>query len=626
MCRNESDPNTGKAAELRQPNHCPAANIFRRLLIGWLTAVSLVFLSLPEENRSLAALDALKGMSLFWVILLTGILFGTLSALSLLPRWHRLEKWCLPVSFSLLAGPTLQSSYTWPYFCVCLLILLFLIGYAGADYFKRIQFKAKSPCLLITAAATVLFFLYLSIWGVYRIRCYGVPTYDFGLFAQMFHNMKTSGLPMTTLERDGLLSHFHVHMSPIFYLLLPFYWLVPTPETLPVLQAAVLALAVIPLWKLGKHHGLSEVQRMLLCIALLAYPVFSGGIGYDLHENCFLTLLILWLFYGLARKNLPVIAIFTILILCVKEDAAMYTAVIALWYIARALLKRHGTEKKDVLTGIGIFLVSVLWFLGVTCFLTTVGDGVMTYRYSNFFYEDSKSLVSVIKSVILLPMKALFECVDKEKLPYIYRSMLPLLALPLFTRHYERYILLIPYILINLMSDNKYQHDIFFQYSFGSTAFLIYLTLLNLSDIRSRLRKTVLLTCALSVCLAAFFFLIVPRAKQYPNLYEEHKERYTSISAVLDQIPEDASVAASTYYTTRLSKREVLYDLRYTTTKHVLECEYVVISLTGKFTAWEGQDNGNGMQKLIDVLKSYGYKETHQLPGILVVYHRNPPK
>ena len=30
-----------------------------------------------------------------------------------------------------------------------------------------------------------------------------VPTYDFGIFAQMFHSMRTTGLPITTLERDG---------------------------------------------------------------------------------------------------------------------------------------------------------------------------------------------------------------------------------------------------------------------------------------------------------------------------------------------------------------------------------------------------------------------------------------
>ena len=47
------------------------------------------------------------------------------------------------------------------------------------------------------------------------------------------------------------------------------------------------------------------------------------------------------------------------------------------------------------------------------------------------------------------------------------------MAMPLFTRRFDRYILLIPYILVNLMSDYTYQHNILFQYNFGSTALLV---------------------------------------------------------------------------------------------------------------------------------------------------------
>ena len=112
-----------------------------------------------------------------------------------------------------------------------------------------------------------------------------------------------------TVERDGLLSHFDVHVSPIYYLMLPFYMIAPGPYTLQVLQAAVMASAVIPLWLIGKRHGLSGLQRTLLCGVLLLYPAFSGAAGYDIHENCFLTPCILWLFYGIDRKSILITGI-----------------------------------------------------------------------------------------------------------------------------------------------------------------------------------------------------------------------------------------------------------------------------------------------------------------------------
>ena len=172
------------------------------------------------------------------------------------------------------------------------------------------------------------------------------------------------------------------------------------------------------------------------------------------------------------------------LILFVKEDAAVYVAVIALWLIIKTLLRFKELDKKNLLTGIIMLAVSISWFLIVTTYLANHGDGVMTYRYSNFMYDGSSSLFTVIKSIILNPMKAIYECVDAEKLKFIAMTLLPLLGLPLITRRYERYILLVPYILVNLMSDYQYQHDIFFQYTFGSTAFLIYLTVVNLADLK----------------------------------------------------------------------------------------------------------------------------------------------
>ena len=148
MCDKETNHETGKPAKLPLPEENKIANILRRLLIAWLTGVALEFMLLPAESRSLVTLDALKGMSLLRILLLTGIISNVLALLSPLPRWHNIEKWCLPLSFSLLAGLTLQNSYTLPYFCVCLLILLVLIGYAGADYLKRIRIRTKRPLRL----------------------------------------------------------------------------------------------------------------------------------------------------------------------------------------------------------------------------------------------------------------------------------------------------------------------------------------------------------------------------------------------------------------------------------------------------------------------------------------------
>ena len=147
------------------------------------------------------------------------------------------------------------------------------------------------------------------------------------IFSEIAENLAKDG---TMVARTSFLAHGIDQMD---------WGLLSVPETLQVLQATVITSAVIPLWKLGKHHGLSGLQRTLLCAVLLLYPAFSGGTGYDIHENCFLTPLLLWLFYGIDRKNTSLTAIAAALTLTVKEDAAVYVAVIGLWLVVKATLR-----------------------------------------------------------------------------------------------------------------------------------------------------------------------------------------------------------------------------------------------------------------------------------------------
>lgn len=600
-------------------------DLVRHILLSWLIAVAIEYSMLPKELRDLANLDGMAQMSLVRVIVITGCVTIFLCIVSCFVNIAKAERWGMAAVFTVLAAATLGASITGAYLGICVLILIALVIYGGYGWTNRdIQKKAKRPYLWITLGLSLAFFLFVSAWTVGRVYSFSTPSYDMGIFSQMFYNMKESGLPMTTLERDGLLSHFAVHVSPIYYLLLPLYWLFPTPAALQVMQAAVLTSAVIPLWKLGKHHGLSDAQRMLICALLLLYPAYSGGTGYDIHENCFLTPLILWLFYGIDRKNLIVTSIASILTLMVKEDAAVYVAVIALWLIVKTVLRFKKSDIPQLLTGLAILAVSLCWFLAVTAYLERKGDGVMTYRYKNFMYDDSSSLITVIKSVILNPMKAVYECVDVEKLEFIGMTLLPLLGLPLLTRRYERYILLIPYVLVNLMSDYRYQHDIFFQYSFGSTAFLLYLTVVNLADLKPHRRRILPLAVAAVISAACFGTVVVPKAISYPIQAIEQQAHYQRIRDALDTIPEDASVTATTFYTTHLSQRELLYDLRYCSQAHLLETEYVVLqrSATSEYKQYATAGKTNGYDNLVKLLEDNGYYINGSVDNELVIYRK----
>ncbi len=604
-------------------------DMVRSILLGWLLAAMLEYLFLPAGVRNLAGLESLKHMSLLRVLILTVLFTGVFTALGCFFQTRILGRWGILFAFTVLAFAAIDACNAKVFTVLCLLCVGLLVcfairGWNGAEEEKREIKKDHWGYAAGTAGLTLLFFLIVSAWTVARVDSMSTPSYDFGIFSQMFHYMKTTGLPLTTLERDGLLSHFAVHVSPIYYLMLPFYCLAPTPATLQVLQAAVMASAVIPLWLIGKERGLSGFSRMLLCATLLCLPAFAGGVGYDLHENCFLTPLILWLFYGLEKKNIPITAVSALLTLTVKEDAAVYVAVIGLYLLVKTALRGKKADLHSLITGGALLGVSLIWFFAVTGYLAQSGDGVMTYRYDNFIYDGSGSLFTVIKAVLMNPMKALYECTDAEKLSFITLTLLPLLCLPFFTRRYERYILLIPYVLVNLMSDYQYQHDIFFQYTFGSNAFLIYLTAINVADWKLDWKRMGVLAATAVMAFAFFTANILPKAKQYQETASTYRDYYSSVRTALDTIPENASVTATTFYTTYLSQRDILYDIRYCSKAHLLETEYVVlkVSATADYKKYATGGQNNGFQNVVALLEANGYAEYEKLGSILVIYHK----
>ena len=601
--------------------HQTGADLFRHLIFAWLLAVTVGYLRLPVELRGLETMEGLEQMSFAGMLLITVAAAGLLSIASRYFCLRSAERWGMVGLFTVLAYVSVPASFSWPYFTVCTLVIvgLILFGFYGWDCAQVLQ--VRKIYLWMTVTFSVIFLIFVSIWSVYRVRVFGAPTYDFGLFAQMFHYLRTTGLPLTTLERDGLLSHFHIHMSPIYYLMVPFYLMSPKPETLQVLQAAVITSSVIPLWKLGTVHRLPDWQKMLLCGLLLLLPAFSGGVAYDLHENCFLTPLLLWLLYGIDRRSIPVTAVAALLTLMVKEDAAVYVAVIALFLMVRTILEKKSFQSREFLTGIALLAGSLLWFWMVTRYLWEIGTGVMTSRYHNFLYGDSDSLVTVIKAVLLNPMKAVYECVDPEKLRYIGLTLVPLVGMPLLTRRYERYLLLIPYLLVNLMSDYPYQHDVFYQYSFGSTACLIYLTMVNLADLKLPWKRIAVLCAALFLSSQCFISVILPHARIYAVQYHADPERYAQIEEVLNQIPQDAAVSATGYYTTPLSQRNVLYDVEYASREHILNSEYVVLNANLSYKTYS-PDGFDSLEELLSALKNNGFTVCDELENILTIYSR----
>ncbi|MBR5774450.1 MAG: DUF2079 domain-containing protein [Clostridia bacterium] len=440
--------------------------------------------------------------------------------------------------------------------------------------FSGVEFSGVATASII-AVATIGFAIFVGSVTVCRYLTYYAPNFDFGIFCQMFHNMKETGLPNTTCERDFLLSHFGVHVSPIYYLILPFYAVFPSPVTLQIAQTVIISSAIIPLCLLCKKYNLSNKATVLISFIFLAYPAMSGGAMYDIHENCFLVPLLLWMFYFFEKEKWLWMYVFAALTLLVKEDAFAYIVIFALY----ACVGRKSAKRCAPLV-----LLAGVYFAFASYYLSTYGMGVMSNRFGNFIYDDS-GLLGVVKTLVLNPAYLFTQIFSSsshgnEKLFYLLQLLIPVCFIIFMTKKPSRFILVLP-IFINLIATYAYQYDIGFQYGFAISAFFFYLLIMNVSEMSDNAKRIALPIAAVAACLA-FCMFILPRGGPV-RAYRESKATYQQMDAILDTIPDDASVAASTFLLPHVADRAEVYEVFYHKSRD--DVDYVVLDMRPGYAA-----------------------------------------
>lgn len=444
---------------------------------------------------------------------------------------------------------------------------------AVSHYFKHkdslsINLSGKQT-IIITAVFVLLFFGGVTAVSVLRYTTYSAPNYDLGIFSNMYYHMKTTLQPLVSCERDKILSHFAVHFSPALYVFLPVYYIFPSSATVAICQTLAVYSGVIPFILIMKHKKLPNINICLMSVVFVASAAFLGGCLFDFHENCLLVPFLMWMFYFYEKQKTPLLFIFAVLTLMVKEDAFVYVAVFAVYIII---------ADKNYLKGAILAVGSVLYFILACAYIENFGTGIMAYRYDALISGDD-GLFGIIKTLFANPSYAVTQILNEknntaEKLIYFLQLTAPLGFIPFFTKKKSRLILILP-ILLNLLTDYAYQYDITFQYSFGISTMLMYASVLNIGDMQNKNRDIFSLT-AVGLSVLMFTMMFTPKFSTYVNRQIVNSAEYTAMNEVIDSIPDDVSVTASTFLIPHLCNRDEIYEIYYT--DHI-DTDYLVLDV-----------------------------------------------
>ena len=447
---------------------------------------------------------------------------------------------------------------------------------------------------------------------------------DLGVFDQVLWNTVHGRFMESTLslERCDPHSFFLDHFSPALLLIVPFYAVVPRPETLIVFQTAALALGAWPVYLLARHYLPRGGERLVwVAVYVLSAPLAWITL-YDFHEITLAVLpLGLAMYFFATRRTIPLLASLGASFL-VKEEVPL----IAIGFGLALLAQRRWR------LGAFVAIASAAWFLVTLKMIIPAFAGGAPYQYLGRYASLGSDELEIARTLVLDPLRVLRVLLSGDvgsKIVFVLTLFAPGLGLALRSRS-----ALIPSIVpfgYLLLSDYGGQHTHHNQYGAPviplalAASMLGFATLPVSPHVRRRLTGAVLVS-------AIAFSLMYGAIPFTPGFYDAYlrgnpdrapsegqvfarEPRYQSFIAAVAAIPPGASISSRDFFTTQLPEREFNYHLN---ALDPCGAEYVILDYA------DPSVNRDEQKHLAEIatLEAQGYEEIASGKGLSLLRHR----
>jgi hypothetical protein len=285
----------------------------------------------------------------------------------------------------------------------------------------------RSPVIALwgTVAVLAAFFFWI---GLLRYRAFESHGFDLGIFTNAMWNL-THGNGYVSSVKGGI-NLFQDHQSPLFWAVAPFFWMVPRPETLLVVQALGLAAGGPALYYLGRaQFGPSHWAPAALPWLYWCWLPLRNAAAFDFHPEVFMLPLMLWACVGFASdrpwaKALGLLAL--VAALGAKESSGVVVAGIGFgWALTGGLGPRRARWPGIALVVAG---AAVFW-LDVKIVPAMFGG---EYAYMDLYERFGGGIGAVLLAPFTQPAYFFSQFFNPARLNFLVWTLAPLAFLPLF--------------------------------------------------------------------------------------------------------------------------------------------------------------------------------------------------
>jgi uncharacterized membrane protein len=390
----------------------------------------------------------------------------------------------------------------------------------------------------------VAFALFVTLWGLALARWWALlGSYDLAYFDQAAWLVAHGFTPFVSLRGLHLLGD---HAAFAFF---PIGWLTGHAATIPALlgvQAAALAVGVVPLWHIGRRLAhLSLATTGALVAAWCLYPALNNVDLFDFHPEALAVPALLgaaW--FGLTRRRLPYAACVALVLLC-REDLAVPVLFLGLLVLLEG----------DRVTGAVTMAAAAVWgVLDVAVVLPHFAHGAVVQ--GSRFAQYGPTLGKAASFMVTHPIDVAGDFATRPNAEVLLGLFVPVLLLPFLA---PKYLLPgLPLQLAYLLTNVAAAHTLRAQYTVSTIPFVFLATafaLGRISENRQRVLRPALVVATAAVFVAAG--AASPRHHPWRWLHRDAMDQARLAAARM--IPRDAAVATTIRIAPLLAQRRDLY-------------------------------------------------------------------
>ncbi|MFA6954167.1 MAG: DUF2079 domain-containing protein [Patescibacteria group bacterium] len=287
----------------------------------------------------------------------------------------------------------------------------------------------RNKILLILIS--LLVFAWVVALANAKLKSGGYNALDLGIYTQVAWNSSHGNVFGFSIHPHSYLGD---HLEFLYLIVVPFFYVFPSPLTLIILQALAICLGGIILYHFAKKF-LNQNFSVFWAIIFLINPFTLNALTFEFHALLFAVPLIFLMALAYVNKNFKLYCLWMLLILLVREDLSLIVAGFALL----ALL-----EKRPFKWWLTPGLISIAWFLGATYITGQInGEG---YKFINYFNPAGTG--PEIKKSILSDLLKIFR---PQNLIVLLSLILPVLAFPLLKWRWLA-LMILPFLGISIAS------------------------------------------------------------------------------------------------------------------------------------------------------------------------------